>query len=101
MHEEITGLLLRIGHAHLDARADQQTDIADLAAGLAVERRLVQYDRTTLAGLEAIDLDTVLDQRRDHAFRALGLVTEEFGGTELLAQRKPDVLGRSFAGARP
>src|SRR4029078_10287459 len=83
MHEEIAGLLLRIGHAHRDARAGQQTDIADLAAGLAVERRLVQNYRAALAGLEAVDFGTVLDQCGDDAFRALGLVAEEFGGSEL------------------
>ena len=45
MHEEIAGLLLRIGDAELDALADQHAGVADLAAGLRIERRLVQNDR--------------------------------------------------------
>jgi hypothetical protein len=66
-----------------------------------VERRLVQHERAGLAGLEAVDFLAVLDQRADHAFGVLGLVAEEFGGAELLAQAEPDVLGRGIARAGP
>src|SRR5215472_8706120 len=70
---EVTGLLLRIGHAESCAVAAEQAGVADLAAGLRIERRLVQHDAAGLTGLEAVDLLAVLHQRRDHAFRALGL----------------------------
>ncbi len=83
MHEKIAGLLLHVGDAELDALARQHTGIADLAAGLRVKRRLVQHDRAALAGLQAIGVLAVLHQRGDHAFGALGVVAEEFGGTEL------------------
>ena len=101
MHEEVAGLLLGVGDAELDALARQQAGVADLAAGLRIERRLVEHDRTALAGLQAVGILAVLHQRRHHAFGALGLVAEEFGGAELFAQRKPDVLARGIAGARP
>ena len=50
---------------------------------------------------EAVDVLAVLHQRRDHAFGALGLVAQKFGGAEFFAQRKPDVLAGGIAGARP
>src|SRR6266702_5021449 len=101
MHEEIAGLLLHIGNTECDAIAGEHTGVADLAAGLRVKRRLVRHDRAAFAGLEAIDLVTVLYERSDYAFGALGLIAEEFGGAERLAQRKPDVLGRGIARTRP
>ena len=101
MHEEIAGLLLRIGDAEFDAVADHHAGVADLPAGLRIKRRLVQNDRAALAGLEAVGFLAVLHQRRDHAFSGLGLVAQKFGGAEFLAQRKPDALGRGIAASRP
>ena len=101
MHEQIAGLLLRVGDAEAHAVAAQHAGVADLAAGLRVERRLVQHDRAALARLQAVDLLAVLHQRRDHAFGGLGLVAEEFGRAELFAQREPDGLGRGIARAGP
>ena len=100
MHEEIAGLLLRVGDAELDALAGHQAGVADLAAGLRIKRRLVQHDRAALAGLEAVGILAVLDQRGHHAFGALGVVAEEFGGAEFFAQRKPDVLAGGIAASR-
>ena len=45
MHEEIAGLLLRVGDAEAHALAGHHAGVADLAAGLRVKRRLVQHDR--------------------------------------------------------
>ena len=101
MHEEIAGPLLGIGDAEPDALAGHHPGIADLAAGLRIERRLVQHDRAGLAGLEAVDILAVLDQRGNHALGALGLVAQKFGGAEFLAQRKPDVLAGGIAATRP
>ena len=50
MDEEAVGLLLRVGDT--EARAVLRFDragVADLAAGLAVERRLVDHDRALVA----------------------------------------------------
>src|SRR3954469_2024800 len=102
VNEEIAELLLRVGDAEFDAAlAGQYAGVADLAAGLRVERRLVQHDRAGVAGLEARGFLAVLDQRGHHAFSALGLVTQEFGCAQLLAQREPDRLGSSFARSLP
>ena len=101
MHEEIAGLLLGIGDAEAHALAGHHAGVADLAAGLRIKRRLVQDDRAGLAGLQAFDLVAVLHQRADHAFGGLGLVAQEFGGAEFLAQRKPDVLGGGIAASGP
>src|SRR5437773_453610 len=101
MHEQIARLLLRVGDAELDALARQDAGIADLAAGLRVEWRLVQHDRAALAALQAVGILAVLHQRRHHALGALGVVTEEFGGAELFTQRKPDVLAGGIAASRP
>ncbi len=65
MHEEIAGLLLRIGDAERDALAGHHAGVADLAAGLRIKRRLVQHDRAALAGLEAVDFLAVLAPARD------------------------------------
>ncbi len=101
MHEEIAGLLLGVGDAEAHALPGHHAGVADLAAGLRVKRRLVQNDGAALAGLEAFDLLAVLHQCARHAFGGLGLVAEEFGGAEFLAQREPDILGRCLAGAGP
>src|SRR5262249_46040628 len=101
MHPEIAGLLLRVGDAELRAFAREHAGVADLATGLRVERGLVQHDAAGLTGLEAVDLLAVLDQRRDHAFRALGLVAQKLGRAEFLAERKPHAFGSGVARAGP
>ena len=52
VHEEVAELLLGVGdaHAHVDRR--HGAGVADLAAGFAVERRLVEDDEAALAGRE-------------------------------------------------
>ena len=102
MHEQAAGLLLRIGDAEQRlALAADDALIADLAAGFAVERRLVDDDRRLVAGLEAFHLLAVLDESDDLARRGLRLVAEELGRAGLLLQLEPDRLGRRLAGALP
>ena len=55
MDEEIAELLLGAGDAHPRALALHHAGIADLAAGFAVERRLVEDHEAGLAGLELRD----------------------------------------------
>src|SRR5262249_45284943 len=76
-------------------------DVADLSAGLAVEGRLIEDQRSPFARLEPLDLDAILDDRLNHAFRALGLVAEEIGRSSSFAQSVPDRFSRGFARARP
>src|SRR5947209_17842034 len=101
MREYITRALLRVGDARADTIAAQPAGVADLPARLAVERRLVEHDLPAFAGFELGDLLAVAHQRRDHTFGTLGVVAEEFRRPKLLAQRKPDRLGRGFARAGP
>ena len=102
MEEEAVELLLRVLDGEAGAvRAGDDPAIADLAAGLGIERRLVDDDGAALAGLQRLDALAVLDQRHDLAGGGLGLVTEELGGAELLLQLEPQRLGGGLAGARP
>ena len=76
--------------------------VADLAAGFAVERRLVEHHRAGLALGRAPR--PRLPSRTSAATtpsRALGLVAQKLGRAELLAQREPHGFGRGLAGARP
>src|SRR6185437_6029030 len=75
--------------------------IANLAAAFAIERRLVHHHRAAFALFQLADALAVLDQRGDDALGAFGLVAEEFGDADLLAQAEPDGFGRRFARARP
>ena len=73
MDEKVAGILLRIGDAEAHAVGNHHAGIAHLSAGFAIERRLVEHDRTGFAGLERIDFLAVAHQRGDHAFRAISV----------------------------
>ena len=59
------------------------------------------HDGTFVAGLQLLYFLAVADQCRHYALSLFGVVAEEFGGTELFAQRKPNGFGRRFARTRP
>ena len=81
VHEHVAQLLLRVGDAEQRALgALDDARVADLAAGLAVERRLVEHERGLLAGPQAADLLAVHEDGLDLAFRGLGVVAQEIGG---------------------
>src|SRR5207237_4826757 len=101
VHEHVTRTLLRVRDARADAIGRHRAGVADLTAGLAVERRLVEHHLTALAGLQPGDLVAVAHERSDDALGPFGVVAKEFSGPKFLAQRKPDRLGRSLAGAGP
>ena len=75
--------------------------VADLTAGFAVERRLVDDDEARLAGVQPVDLCAVPHQRDDRALRLLLAVAEELGRAGAVADAEPDRLGRGLARARP
>src|SRR5689334_4456935 len=75
--------------------------IADLAAGLAVERRLVDDDLHFVAAGSLSNGSTVLDDRLDDAFGALGGIAEKLACAMLFAQLEPDGFCRLIAGAGP
>ena len=86
--EEVAELLARVDDGGAEAGRGDFADVADLAAGLAVERRLVEDQRALLARLEPLDLDAVLDDRAIDALGGLGFVAEKIGGADPLAQAR-------------
>src|ERR1700722_12476831 len=98
---EIAELLLDVQDARAHAGTDHHTDIADLSAGLAVERRLIENGDALLALAQRCDLAAAQDERLHYALGDLGLVAQKLRCAEALAQREPDRLGRRLARARP
>src|SRR5439155_13780217 len=101
MHKNVARLLLRVGNAHAHPLAGHYAGVADLTAGLAVERGLIDENRAALALIERGDLLAVLHQRGNDALCLLGLVAQKLARADLLAQREPDGLGRGFARTCP
>src|SRR5271170_3436090 len=66
MHEDVAGVLLGVGHLEAHTLARHRSDIADLAAGFAVEWCLVENDGAALALLERGDFFAVAYERCDH-----------------------------------
>ena len=100
---QVAELLLRVGHGKDGlARNRHGPAVADLAAGLAVEGRLVRDDQDFAAGLlEAPDLLAARDQRQHFGFGRQRLVAEELRRAEPFAEIEPERLGRRLAGAGP
>src|SRR5262249_60647926 len=69
-------LLGRIGDAEAHAVRGHHAGVANLAAGFAIERALVEDNDATLALAERLDLLAVLHQRRHDTFGRFGLVTQ-------------------------
>ena len=83
-------LLLGVDDLAFAAMArEDRAPVADLPAGFAIERRLVGEDAHRLARLCAVHTRTVLDDGDDRAFGLFGVVAEEFGGAQFLAQLEP------------
>ena len=101
MHEEVAELLLRIGDAKAHAGGAHDAGVADLTAGLAIKRRLIENDRSRSRRAEPIGRASVPDDRRDDAFRPLRLIAEKIGRPGLFPDREPDVFGRRLAGSGP
>ena len=102
VHEDIAEVLLGVGDGEDGAAfAADLAPVADLAAALAVERRLVEDDRAGLAFFEPGGLRAVGDEGGDDAFGPLGFIAEEFRRADLLADVEPDALGGSLARAFP
>src|ERR1700679_2084654 len=100
MRQQVAGMFLRSGDAEAHTVAGHHTSTADLPAGFAVKRRLVENERARLAFSERRDLLAVAHQRCDNAFCGFSLVTEKFRGAELFTQAEPHRLVRGVAGAR-
>ena len=79
MDDKVAEFLARVGDFGAKAGRGDCADVADLAAELAVERRLIEDQRSALARVEFFDFDAVLDDRANDALGGLGLVTEKLG----------------------
>src|SRR5439155_22635418 len=100
--EQVAGLAGRILDRELAAGGrEDRPGIADLAARLAVEGRLVDDDADLVAGSGFIHPLLAAQNGQDDALRGLGLIAEEFAGPDLFAQGEPGRLGRRLAGADP
>ncbi|MNI25029.1 hypothetical protein D3C73_786670 [compost metagenome] len=101
MNKQSLALLLRVRNSNLAIIAEDDTCIAHLTTGFAVERRLANDDLDVFAGSSGINRLAVPDDRLDYTFGLLGVVTEEFGSTVFFLQLEPDRFGRLVAGACP
>src|SRR5580704_929563 len=102
MDDEVAGFLDGVAHREFAARArEHRPGIAELAARLAVERGLVDDNRDLVAGFGLRYPLAALEDRQDHPLGGLGIIAEEFGRADFLAQREPRRAGRRLAGADP
>ena len=85
MDDKVAELLARIGDFGAEAGRGDLADVADLAAGLAVERRLIEDQRSALARIERLDFDAVLDDRANDALGGFGFIAEKLGRADAFA----------------
>src|ERR1700736_463496 len=71
VNKQIAEFLLGIVDTEANAACTHDTGVADLAAGFAIERCLIEDDGSGLARAENRDLLTVLEDRGDKPLRAL------------------------------
>ncbi len=102
MNHQIAQLSLRVRDLDPQRRAyaRQHAAIADLAARLGIERRLVEHHRP-LRPCSGPLQDAAGDQPDDLAFRRLGRVAEEVRRSQPVAQLEPGPLRRRLARPRP
>ena len=103
MHEEIAGFFCVSRHRELAAgRGEHRAGIAHLAAGFAVERRLVDDDRGLACRprLRSTCLPSTT-MACDHALGDMRVVAEEFGGAEFFAQLEPELARSPPRRSRP
>src|SRR5262249_25025937 len=101
MGVEVVGIFLRVGDLEANAIGAHHSGVADLAAGFAIERGLIENDDAALALFQRIDFLAVAQDGGNHALGALGLVAEKFGGADFVPQAEPDRSGRRLTGSGP
>ena len=100
MNPEAVEFLFGVGHLNLKAIADNGSDVADLAAHLAVKRRLVGK-QVKFAGAGFRDFLTVLNQSGNFGVGSERIVAQKFGRTEFVLKFKPDFVGACISGTCP
>ncbi len=101
VNEQAAPLLLRVGHAQNRLVGPDRAGIAHLAAGFAIERRLVDDEGDGIALSCGFHRSAILDERQGDALGLFGVVAEKLGRLVLFAKLEPDRLGRLVAGALP
>ena len=98
MHMHVAELLLGVVDRKLGpGLREHRARVADLATGFGIERRLVHDHLAFVAGIQFGDGRAALEKRRDDALGSFGVVAQEFGSAEFLAQFEPDRFRRGFA----
>ena len=82
-------------------RAGDLPLIADLAAGFAIERRLVHHNSAGLTGGQLVNNFAIGNQRHHLAFSRKCFIAKELTGTKPFAQVKPKRFGCGITGSRP
>ena len=101
MHDDVAELLLSRFDAKSNPLCAQFAYIANLTARFAVEGRLVDDDRPTLARLKPVVLHAAAQKRGHDALALFRVVAKEFGGPDALPDREPHRFGRRLAAAGP
>ena len=81
-----SGMFLSVHDFEVSSAAGYPARIADLSAGLAIERRTIQHDvDQRISVLHRLDGNSVNDDPDNLCFGVGGIVSEEFGVAMLLA----------------
>ena len=89
MNKQIAEFLLGIVDTEENAACAHDAGVADLAAGFAIERRLIEDDGSGFAHAENRDFLTVLEDRGDKRLRALHVVAQKFRCSGFLLDGEP------------
>ena len=81
--------------------AEKHSGVADLTAGFAVKRRLIEDDGAALPRLEPLHFRALGDERGDDARGLFRVVAQKFGRAGAVAHGKPQVFRGRFAGTGP
>ena len=102
MHKNVARLFARIRDG--DNRTRRRCDcarVANLSAGLAIKRRLVDDDRYVRTRLGIRDARTAAHNRRDLAFRFFGAIAQKIRRADFIGNLEPDFRRAHVARTRP
>src|SRR5580704_6702916 len=89
VNKQIAEFLLGIVDTEANSVCTHDAGVSDLAAGFAIERRLIEDDRSGFARTENRDFLTVLEDRGDKSLRALHVVAQKLRCAGFLLDGEP------------
>ena len=101
MHMQRAQLLLGVGDLALGLGGFDGALVAGLAAGFAIEGRLVGENFHRLAGAGLHHAAAILEDGQHLAFGGFGVIAQEFGAADFVQHGEPLRLALAFAGAGP